>query len=40
MKIKRHLIQEVRTKTAAYVGTDSSPKAVVEDVIEILERLS
>jgi len=40
MKIKQHLIKEIRIKTAAYVGTNSSPKAVVEDVIEILERLS
>ena len=40
MKIKRHLIQEIRIKTAAYVGTNSSPTAVVEDVIEIMERLA
>ena len=40
MKIKRHLIQEIRIKTTAYVGTNSSPTAVVEDVIEILERFS
>jgi hypothetical protein len=40
MKIKRHLIQEIRNKSATHVGVSSSPTAVVEDVIEILERLS
>ena len=40
MKIKRHLIQEIKNKTPSYVACNSSPSAVVEDVIEIMERLA